>query len=55
MAEVINVSVPTYNRKELGVRPFTLQESLQIANFFGKTIEEIFFNSKVNTNKTKVI
>lgn len=55
MAKLINVSVPTYNRKELGVRPFTLEESLKISKFFEKSVEEIFFNSQVNTNKTKVI
>ena len=43
MAKLISVSVPTYNRKELGIRPFTLEESKQIAMFFGKTVEEIFF------------
>lgn len=52
MAELINVSVPTYNRKELGIRPFTLEESFIISNFFGRTVDEIFFNQKVNTNKT---
>lgn len=53
MAKVIGVSVPTYNRKELGLRAFTLEESLKISKFFGKTVEEIFFNQKVNTNKTE--
>ena len=55
MAKVIGVSVPTYNRKELGVRVFTLEESLKISKFFGKTVEEIFFDKKVNTNKTETI
>lgn len=52
MAKLINVSVPTYNRKELGVRPFTLEESFIISDFFGRTVDEIFFNYKVNANKT---
>ena len=55
MAKLISVSIPTYNRKELGIRPFTLEESKQISIFFGKTVEEIFFDEKVNTNKTKAI
>ena len=53
MAKVIGVSKPTYNRKELGLRAFTLEESLKISKFFGKTVEEIFFKEKVNTNKTQ--
>lgn len=53
MAKVIGVSKPTYNRKELGLRAFTLEESLKISRFFGKTVEEIFFKEKVNTNKTR--
>ena len=53
MAKVIGVSKPTYNRKELGLRAFTLEDSLKISIFFGKTVEEIFFNQKVNTNKTE--
>lgn len=53
MAKVIGVSKPTYNRKELGLRAFTLEESLKISKFFGKTVEEIFFIEKVNTNKTR--
>ena len=52
MAKLIGVSTPTYNRKELGQSPFTLDESFKISSFFGETIEYIFFNKKVNTNKT---
>lgn len=53
MAEILNMTVQTYNRKELGQREFTLEESKVIANIFGKTIEEIFFNQQCNTNGTK--
>lgn len=43
MAATLNISVQTYNRKELGQRDFTLQESKIIADMFNKSIEEIFF------------
>lgn len=55
MAEVLEISVPTYNRKELGIRAFTLEESMKISNLFDKTVEEIFFKPKVNTNETEAI
>lgn len=51
MAELINVSVPTYNRKELGIRAFTLEESMKIADFFGKSVEEIFLSKKLTQTK----
>lgn len=53
MASMLNMAVNTYNRKELGIREFTLQECKLISEFFGKSIEEIFFNSKCNTNDTQ--
>ena len=54
MAKVLNISVQTYNRKELGQREFTLQESKIIADMFKKSIEEIFFNKKCNINSTLI-
>lgn len=54
MATTLNISVQTYNRKELGQREFTLQESKIIADMFNKSIEEIFFNEKSNTKGTLI-
>lgn len=52
MANLINTSIQTYNRKELGKREFTLTEAKKIADYFSKSVDEIFFRKKVNTNKT---
>lgn len=35
-----------YSKKELGYSPFSLQQAKTIADFFGKTIEEIFFSNQ---------
>ncbi|HDK7162139.1 TPA: helix-turn-helix domain-containing protein [Clostridium botulinum] len=52
MAELIDTSIQTYNRKELGKREFTLTEAKKIADYFSKSVDEIFFRKKVNANKT---
>jgi DNA-binding XRE family transcriptional regulator len=43
MAKLIDVSTPTYNQKENGKVPFLLLEARTISQFFGKSIEDIFF------------
>lgn len=52
MAELLGISEQTYNQKELGKRDFMLSESKRLSDYFGKSIEEIFFTHKVNTNET---
>ncbi len=52
MANLINTTIQTYNRKELGKREFTLKEAKIIADYFNKSVDEIFFAKIVNTNKT---
>ncbi|APH24814.1 helix-turn-helix domain-containing protein [Clostridium botulinum] len=52
MAELIDTSIQTYNRKELGKREFNLTEAKKIADYFKKSVDEIFFTETVNTNKT---
>lgn len=52
MAILIDTTIQTYNRKELGKRDFTLNEAKIIADYFGKSIDEIFFTPSVNANKT---
>jgi len=36
-----------YSQKERGERKFTLEEAKKIADFFGMTIEEIFFEDSL--------
>lgn len=54
MAELLNISVKTYSRKESGNSDFTLTESKTIADLFEKTIDEIFFNKKCNAKGTLI-
>lgn len=48
MAELICVSRSSYSKKESGQVGFALEEAKKIADFFGKSIEEIFFDSEVS-------
>lgn len=41
-----------YHKKENGIVPFTLLEAKQIADYFDKPIEDIFFDSKVSQKDT---
>lgn len=43
IADKIGISKHSYNRKERGVRKFTLVEAKKLADLFGLSIEEIFF------------
>jgi len=47
MADVLNITVSTYNRKENGLRSFLIEEAREIANFFNKGIDEIFLPPKL--------
>ncbi|WP_125154311.1 helix-turn-helix transcriptional regulator [Clostridium rectalis] len=42
MGEIIELSRSSYNRRENGKIPFSLEEAKIIANEFNLTIEEIF-------------
>ena len=42
LADLLGINVKTYNFKEIGRNEFTMNEMFQIANFFQKTVEEIF-------------
>lgn len=43
IADMLNMTVSAYNRKERGTRSFTISEAGKLAKFFNTTIEEIFF------------
>ncbi|MDI3478546.1 MAG: hypothetical protein PWQ59_2071 [Thermoanaerobacterium sp.] len=53
LAKMIGISAKTYNRKELGVIDFNLQEITTIVDLFGLNLDEvneIFFDNKI-TNR----
>ena len=53
LAKMIGISAKTYNRKELGVIDFNLQEITTIVELFGLNLDEvneIFFDNKI-TNR----
>lgn len=54
LANLIGVTVSTYSFKENGKKSFTLEEAKCIADYFQKTIDEIFFNDSVNLKFTGV-
>lgn len=45
VAEKLNITKSTYNRKENGLRNFTVHEALSLARLFNVQVEEIFLNS----------
>lgn len=47
MANLLRMTVSTYNRKENGVRNFTIDEAKLLAGFFKTSIEQIFFIESV--------
>ncbi len=46
LADLIGVTLSTYSHKETGKHAFTLYEAKKIADFFGRTIEDIFFGNE---------
>lgn len=55
IAELIEVQLTTYSFKENGKKQFTLDEAKKIADYFGTTIDDIFFNDEVNFTNTKEV
>lgn len=54
MALKLGISKNAYNRKELGLREFTLSEAKKISDIFQCKIDDIFFVKQGNTNDTQV-
>lgn len=48
MAKILGITTRTYQNKINGITPFTLDEAKTISDFFGKSIEQIFFANDVN-------
>lgn len=51
-AKVLDLSLVAYRQKENNIRPFTLPEAKILADFFEKSIDELFFDNKVHINGT---
>lgn len=43
IASVIDKTKPTYSKKENGISNFTLEEAKILADYYNRSIEEIFF------------
>lgn len=48
MADLLNISPANYCKKENGTIKYSLPEAKKIADYFGKTIEEVFFADEVS-------
>lgn len=55
IASVLNLETKAaYYKKEAGTVKFTLIEAKKVADYFGMTIEEIFFANEVSETETKL-
>lgn len=52
MAEIIGMGKTSYSLKENGRRDFSLKEAKAISDYFGQTVDEIFFTPTVPELKT---
>ncbi len=48
VAKILNMSKTSYSYKETGKQEFRLNEAKILADYFGTTIDNIFFNNSVN-------
>lgn len=55
IANLLNITLTSYSHKENGKTKFTLEEAKTISDFFGLSIEEIFFNNNVNLKFTETV
>ncbi|MCE9676590.1 helix-turn-helix domain-containing protein [Paraclostridium bifermentans] len=55
VAKMLNMSKTSYSYKETGKQEFRLNEAKMLADYFGTTIDEIFFNNSVNIKMTKIV
>lgn len=60
IAELLGINFVTYQRKETGIRDFSIKEVIKLTDILKLTIEdvnEIFFNNKLTNrliNKTEI-
>ena len=55
IAELLKMSPANYCKKESGQIKWSLSEAKKISDFFGKTIEELFFAEEVSKNDTAML
>lgn len=48
VAKILNMSKTSYSYKETGKQEFRLNEAKILADYFGTTIDDIFFTNLVN-------
>lgn len=53
MADIIGVSRVNYSKKEAGNIKFSLPEATAIANHFGVSIEDVFFENDCSSKEQK--
>lgn len=51
-AEMLEMSPANYSKKERGEIKYSLEEAKKVADFFEKSIEEIFFAEEVSKTET---
>lgn len=54
IADILEISVPTYSKKETGKVPFLLPEAKTLADHFNTTIEHLFFGQKLHATKDNI-
>lgn len=42
MAEILGISIVSYNQKEKGIKQFTIKEAKKISKYFNETLDYIF-------------
>ncbi|WP_283592809.1 helix-turn-helix transcriptional regulator [Paraclostridium bifermentans] len=52
VAILLNMSNTSYSLKESGKKEFKLSEAKILADYFGTTVDDIFFNNSVNLKLT---
>ncbi|APU61248.1 helix-turn-helix transcriptional regulator [Clostridium botulinum] len=53
--KLLSITASAYNRKENGIRSFTIEEAGKLAKHFNTTVDEIFFTDSVTKCITKII
>lgn len=55
IAKILKMSKTSYSYKETGKQEFRLNEAKTIADYFGVSIDEIFFKNEVNIKLTEIV
>lgn len=47
MADRLGIGIPTYYKKETGMIKWSLEEAKSVADFFGTTIDALFYAEEI--------